>query len=190
MRESRQAHEPLGRCPVTLYLDQSDISVLALSREDTTAAHRSRLRTLTTRGDVRLRVSIAHFIESPKLSFRRLGAIHRFLAEIPHTVYARSYPADILRVELTGEHVDLRDHPVTALGIREVLRIACTVGVFGPFAEQIAYSKNQIKTILHFQLSATNVSTNEDHDGYARARAAERAGLRHRTKRPSSHAPQ
>lgn len=147
MRQA-QVCEPLGLYPVTLYLDQSDISDLAFNRKDTTAAHRSRLRMLTARGDVRLRVSIAHFIESPKLSFRRLGAIHRLLAEIPHTVYARSYPADILRAELTGKHVDLRDHPVTALGIREVLRIACAVGVVGPFAEQIAYAKNQMKTIL------------------------------------------
>lgn len=141
-----------GGRPVSLYLDTSDLSTLAFARPRTpNARERNRLAALAKSGSLQLRVSVAHFVEATRLSWRRLGPLFRLmLRDLPNTVLARRLPGLIVEAERSGAAVDLDDVPTQCLAWREILRLSLVAGVLGPYSENLALSKNQMKSLIRF----------------------------------------
>ncbi|MCC6997993.1 MAG: hypothetical protein IT370_25495 [Deltaproteobacteria bacterium] len=134
---------------IVVYLDQSDLSRLALARAGTAeAAERTRFETLAARGRLRLRVSMVHLFESAPLSFRRLGTIVRFVSHLPHAVLARAPPGEILQSERRGEPPDFRDLPLSDLGFRDWLVCAFGAAWARPRAAAAAFALNQTKMVM------------------------------------------
>jgi hypothetical protein len=141
--------------PLVLYLDQSDLSNLALGESGAQAIARARLRAQVARGAVVLRVSEAHMIESAQLSVRRMGVIIKFLRDLPNTVFAQARPAEILAAEAMREPIDLRDRAFAPFALRESIAVGWTAAVVGPHANIWAKSHNQVKDLLRWFFKAS-----------------------------------
>lgn len=135
--------------PLTLYLDQSDLSYLAIEGGGRRDAERLHLEALARRGDVRLRVSFAHLAEIVRVKRVRRELFTAYLRKLPGTVHACAAPDEICAAEATGAPVDLDDQPLTAIGARRTLVAAFRAGTFEQYARLIAQSDGKVRDILN-----------------------------------------
>ena len=129
----------------TLYLDQSDVSLLALDHRSALDVERHLLERLARSGRVRLLVSVAHLAETAQLSFKRCLAIMRYLNRLPGTVYAHAAPNAIYSAESLGKRVDMRELPVRHFGLRATMEAAVLAAHVVPIADAVAQSDNFVR---------------------------------------------
>lgn len=102
----------MTRRPVIAYLDQSDISYLAMGRGPAGTDYvqvRDRLQRLCERGLLRVRMSFAHFTESLRLRRRSRRAVVDFLRGLPNATFVRNFPNEFWQAEVEGRAPEIRE---------------------------------------------------------------------------------
>lgn len=102
----------MTRRPVIAYLDQSDISYLAMGRGPAGTDYvelRDRLQRLCERGLLRVRTSFAHLTESLRLRRRSRRAVVDFLRGLPSATFVCNFPYEFWQAEVEGRAPEIRE---------------------------------------------------------------------------------
>ncbi len=115
-RRAAPGHTAGAVRPLIVYLDQSDLSYLALRSgpHGIDAGTRARVQRLSEQNVLRVRTSIAHLTEAQRLGRRKLRALVGLLRELPHVSFVRNYPHEIWAAELEGRIPALEEVPIAA----------------------------------------------------------------------------
>lgn len=106
------------RVPLTVYLDQSDLSYLSTGRGPAGTDYvrlRDRLVRLSERGMLRVRASFVHVTESLRLRWHSQRAILELLRSLPRASFVRNFPHEFWRAELARRELEIREIPIAAV---------------------------------------------------------------------------
>jgi len=104
---------------VVAYLDQSDISYLAMGRGPGGADYaglRARLQRLSESGQMRVRTSFAHLAESLRLRWRSRRAVLDLLGSLRDATFVCNFPYELWQAELAGREPEIREARISTAG--------------------------------------------------------------------------